>query len=249
MDTVHVFTSKAEKYARYRWDYAPEAVRTLIETSGISGQSTVADIGAGTGILTRHLAASAGRILAVEPNPAMRRLAKAALETFPTCAVIAGRAEAVPVADHSLDLVTVAEAFNWFDPAPTRAELMRILKPDGWLVKLHNSGTDAEMAQALDGVYPKETDTEALMPGLGTPVDFYFGGHDFLRQSFSFDVQDTWEAFLGALASASFAPDESSQYYAWFTRAVRGVFDRFNTDGLVTMHGITELCMGRIHSE
>jgi predicted RNA methylase len=52
MDPTEVFSSKAQKYARYRWDYAPQAIQTLFSVTQVSRESVVADIGAGTGILT-----------------------------------------------------------------------------------------------------------------------------------------------------------------------------------------------------
>ena len=48
MDSTHVFSTKAEKYARYRWSYAPEAIQTIFDVTGITDASVVADIGAGT---------------------------------------------------------------------------------------------------------------------------------------------------------------------------------------------------------
>jgi hypothetical protein len=48
------YSSKAEKYAKYRWGYAAQAIQTIFDVTGISSQSCVADIGAGTGILTGH---------------------------------------------------------------------------------------------------------------------------------------------------------------------------------------------------
>ena len=74
MDPTEVFSSKAEKYARYRWGYAPEAIQTIFDRAGITQESTVADIGAGTGILTREFVGRVGQIFAVEPNPEMRAI-------------------------------------------------------------------------------------------------------------------------------------------------------------------------------
>ena len=139
----------------------------------------------------------------------------------------------------------MAEAFDWFEPQPTRDEFIRILKPGGWLAKLHNYGTDKELGEALGKIYPQETDTLEIMPGKGTPMRFYYGG-DYLQQTFGFCVKERWNEFLGAASSASFAPDEDSPFYAGFEDAARRVFDRYSQDGLLAVHGATEVCLGQI---
>jgi len=74
METIDVFSSKAEEYAKYRWDYAPQAVQTLFDVTQVSRQSSVADIGAGTGILTKHFTGKVKQVFAVEPNAEMRQI-------------------------------------------------------------------------------------------------------------------------------------------------------------------------------
>ena len=76
MDATDVFSAKAEKYAKYRWGYAPQSIQTIFETTRIGKQSCVADIGAGTGILTRVFVGRVEQIFAVEPNPEMRAIAE-----------------------------------------------------------------------------------------------------------------------------------------------------------------------------
>lgn len=70
MQTHAVYSSKTENYARYRWDYAPEAIATILTTTGLAPDAVIADIGAGTGILTKHLLDHARQVFA---SAAMRR--------------------------------------------------------------------------------------------------------------------------------------------------------------------------------
>jgi len=86
----------------------------------------VLDLGAGTGKLTRMLAASGPRLLALEPVQGMWRVLA---EVLPEARVVAARAEALPFADGSVDAATAAQAFHWFDAAAAIAELHRVLRP------------------------------------------------------------------------------------------------------------------------
>ncbi len=246
MDPIHIFSSKAEKYARYRWDYAPQAIQAIYDVTQLSHQSSVADIGAGTGILTKHFLGKVKKVFAVEPNAEMRQFANQAMASDQACQIVDGRAEATTLPDHCVDLIAVGQAFNWFEPQLTRAEFVRILKPGGWLAALHNYGTSQEIGEALEKIFPPETDTLALMKGKGTPMSFYYGGNTFFKQTFAFTVQETWEQFLGGLSSASYAPDEDSPLYAGFVRAARGVFDHFRREDLFVSQAVTELCLGQI---
>ncbi len=246
MDSIHIFSSKAEKYARYRWDYALQAIQAIFDVTQLSLQSSVADIGAGTGILTKHFLGKVKKVFAVEPNAEMRQIANQAMASDPACQIVDGRAEATTLPDHCVDLIAVGQAFNWFEPQPTRAEFVRILKPGGWLAALRNYSIGKEIGEALEKIFPPETDTLALMKGRGTPMSFYYGRDDFLKQTFVFTIQETWEQFLGGLSSASYAPEEGSPLYAGFAHAARNVFDRFCTGNCIVSHAVTELCLGKI---
>ena len=246
METIDVFSSKAEKYAKYRWDYAPQAIRTIFDVTQVSHQSSVADIGSGTGILTKHFIGQVKQVFAIEPNAGMRRLAIRALGTYSSCHIIDGRAEATMLPDHSVDLITVAQAIVWFEPQPTKTEFLRILKPGGWLAILRNYGTDQDVSEALEKITPTETDTLTLMKGIDTQKSFYYGNDDYLKQTFEFTMQDTWEEFIGGISTASYVPDEESPLYADFECGAKKIFDRFSTVGLLILHGVTELCLGQI---
>jgi SAM-dependent methyltransferase len=239
------FSSKAEKYARYRWDYAPQAIETIFSITGLNEQKVVADIGAGPGILTRHFMGRVHCVYAVEPNVEMRGLAVRFLASDPTCRIVEGCAEATGLPDHSVDLVTAATATNWFDPLPARAEFLRILKPGGWLAIVRNFATNREVGEALEAVYPTETDTAELMKGIDTPKEFYFGRGDFQKFGFEFTISQTWDKFFGALCTASYAPDEDNPWFDGFEQGSRQVFERFSRGGFLISHAVTEVLLGK----
>jgi SAM-dependent methyltransferase len=146
------FDGAERAYERARPTYAIEALLTALLLAGCGDLGDVADLAAGTGKLTRVLQPHASTLVAVEPSPAMRRAFQLAL---PDVEVIDGRAEAIPLPDASLDLVTVGEAFHWFRPEPAIAEIGRVLRPGGALVVASNEWrTDA--APWLRHVFARE---------------------------------------------------------------------------------------------
>jgi SAM-dependent methyltransferase len=129
------FQAAADAYERGRPGYPAEAVGALVAALGIAPGRTVLDLAAGTGKLTRDLTATGAEVIAVEPVEAMRRK----LAAFaPAARVFAGTAEAIPVGDASVDAVTIAQAFHWFDARAAIEEIHRVLRPGGRLALVWN---------------------------------------------------------------------------------------------------------------
>ena len=127
------FSRSADAYDRARPDYPPAAVAWLAERLGLRPRRTVVDLAAGTGKLTRPLAATGAEVVAIEPVAEMRaRIGDAAARSLD------GTAEAIPLADASADAVTVAQAFHWFDGPAALAEIHRVLRPGGALALVWN---------------------------------------------------------------------------------------------------------------
>jgi len=125
------FGAAANLYERARPSYPQAAVDWLIAECGIAPASTVVDLGAGTGKLTRLLVPSGARVVAVEPIAEMRAHIEGA-------EVLDGTAEEVPLPDRSADVVTVAQAFHWFDHDRALPEIHRVLREGGRLVLVWN---------------------------------------------------------------------------------------------------------------
>jgi len=122
-------------YERGRPGYPREAVGWLLDALALGEGTRVLDLAAGTGKLTRELVGAGADVVAVEPVRAMREALAAAL---PSVRVLDGTAEAIPLADDSVDAVTVAQAFHWFDAERAFAELHRVLRPGGRLALVWN---------------------------------------------------------------------------------------------------------------
>src|SRR5471030_2826849 len=99
--TTERFSDRAETYAKYRPGY-PDEMLQFLETV-VAPPAAVADIGSGTGILTRQLLKSRYDVWAVEPNEAMRTTAERTLSGYPACRSIDGTAEATTLEDRAVD--------------------------------------------------------------------------------------------------------------------------------------------------
>lgn len=141
MNEVHAaasagFCRAGEDYERGRPDYPAAARDHLITTLGLHPGRTVLDLAAGTGKLTRALVSTGAAVIAVEPVDGMRaRL----IATTPGARVLTGTAERIGLDDASVDAVTVAQAFHWFDARAAAAEIHRVLRPLGRLAVIWNA--------------------------------------------------------------------------------------------------------------
>lgn len=248
MDNKKIYSSKAQKYAKYRWDYSSRAIQMIFDITNISKDSFVADIGAGTGILTKHFLGKVKCVFAVESNTEMLEIAKRSLGHYSSFTAIIGSAEAASLSDSSIDLITVAQAIHWFDREPTKNTFLRIMKPGGWLAILQNYGTNERLNKSISSISTKENGcifpTRKELPK-EIDMDFYYGHENIQRLSFPFSFQQNWEEFIGSLTSASYMPDEEDSLYQNLDHAARNVFDEYSVDGWLTVNGETELYIGQ----
>jgi len=132
------FGAEADAYERARPSYPPDAVDWLVDALRPARGGLVCDLAAGTGKFTRLLVPRLRGVdlVAVEPVAGMRDVLAASLPDVP---VTAATAEAMAFADGSLDGITVAQAFHWFDAAAALAEFHRVLRPRARLALVWNA--------------------------------------------------------------------------------------------------------------
>jgi SAM-dependent methyltransferase len=134
---AEAFAGIAEDYEIGRPSYGREPFDWAWRELGLGDGSTVLDLAAGTGKLTRELTGRGAHVLAVEPLAEMRRLLA---EQAPEATVLDGTAEAIPLADGAVDAVFVGEAFHWFRGDHALPEIHRVLRLGGGLAVVWNHG-------------------------------------------------------------------------------------------------------------
>jgi SAM-dependent methyltransferase len=245
------FSSRVENYARFRPSYPREVISVLEEECGLTANTVVADIASGTGLFTRMLLEHGNPVFGVEPNADMRRAGEEFLAEFRKFGSVEGTAERTTLPDHSVDLITSAQAAHWFDRDQAIQEFDRILKPGGYLVLLWNDrriegsalGTDYEQMVIRYGTDYAEVHRRDQASG-----DFFgplgrgkrvLGNH----QDLDFD------ALAGRLLSSSYVPHEGEVGHAPMLAELRRIFDIHQHSGRVRMEYDTKIFFGKFSSQ
>lgn len=235
-----LFSDKQQLYNSCRPTYPEEAIRYIRD---VVGEGTViADLGSGTGKMAALLAPWTGLLYAVEPNAHMRGVLRQNLAAFPNTRVVAATAEGIPLPDHSVDAIIIAEAYHWFDNAAAQAEIRRILKPGGRVFLLWNRFGGDPWDAERDEINRRFRTTPRQPRRTGPQrADDLFGKGRWQRLTFDNTLRQTLQRFLGGMSSSSFAPEAGTVDGEAFRAECRALFDRHAVGGLLTTH-ITTVC-------
>jgi SAM-dependent methyltransferase len=201
-------------YAQFRPTYPQAFIDYLCNKAGISKDSVVADIGSGTGILARQLLEVCAKVFVVEPNSDMRVIAEADLCGYTNFESIHGSAENTTLPNTSLDCITVAQAFHWFDRQRFKDECKRILRGTGKVILVWNCRDEAsslvcENDTVIRNHCPNFKGYSGGMRGEeneGDFMDFFTGEYD--KQVFRNDLTFDEHGFIGRNLSGSYAPKD-----------------------------------------
>src|SRR4051794_29397386 len=247
VDTKERFTDRVASYVKARPGYPPEVLDVLRKHCGLANTSIVADIGSGTGILARMLCEHAQSVYGVEPNEAMRKASLEFLTGHTNFIAVDGAAENTNLLATSIDLITVAQAFHWFDQQEARHEFMRVLKPNGFAALIWNDRktTGSNLAEAYEQLlldfgtdYP-----EVQSRGRASLENFErFFGHSEIKQATIPNSQSLErDAFVERAISASYMPNESHPRYQSMVKEAQRIFDENRTGGHVVLEYDTNI--------
>ena len=246
------FNGMGKVYSKYRPSYPLNFVDYLFTDVGMSQSSIIADVGSGTGILTRQLLEKGSNVYGIEPNADMRVIAETNLNNFPGFTSVSGSAENTTIDDNSVDYITVAQAFYWFDREKFKKECQRILKPEGKVILVWNT-RDNENELVIenyevnrkycpnfkgfsDGMYGKTNNDDFS--------DFFNGEYEtkvFLN-NLIFDM----DGFIGRNLSASYALKSNDAQYNDYVNELKKIYEKYSNNGQLIMPNLTRSYVGNV---
>ena len=247
MGNETIFMGKAEGYAAHRPSY-PKELLDFFETI-FPKNIEIADIGAGTGIFSKALLEKDYSVTCVEPNEEMGAIAQKLLAVFPKFELINATAEETGILDHSINLITVAQAFHWFDASLFKKECQRILAEDGKVALIWNYRDEST---ALIKDYEKINKELCLsFKGFSEGINHekitsFFKEDEYQILTFSNANQLTKEGFIGRALSSSYAPKATDYNYIKYQEAISELFDKYQIEGIINYPNITRLYLGNI---
>lgn len=245
------FSDRVENYVKYRPSYPSEILGFLAKTFGLNSIWTIADIGSGTGILSKLFLDNGNVVYAVEPNREMRMAAEHLLAAYPNFKSIQGQAEQTTLGDRSVDCITVGQAFHWFDRAKAKSEFTRILRPNGWVVLIWNDRR-ADSSPFLESyeelLETHATEYKAVKHRTVTAEEFHiFYDPGQIRLANFSNVQTfDFEGLLGRMLSSSYVPNAGQPGHREMLKALQELFNTHQVEGKVHIEYVTSLHYGQL---
>lgn len=246
------FNNLADIYEKYRPSYPEEYIKYIIKKCNLNEESIVADIGAGTGILTRQLLANNLKVVGVEPNLDMIRVLKK-LETNKNFKAIEGSAEHTNLKENSIDLIVVAQAFHWFDKQNFKEECKRILKTNGKVWILWNQLDETkEIVKEQKEVDDKYTNRFKQVTDILTSdkkekqIYGFFKDNTYETKIVDNPLENDKERFIGTNLSRSYALKKGDSNYNNYIKAFEDIFDKYSKNGKVIVPNKTYGYLGQV---
>jgi len=245
------FSERVADYVKYRPHYPIEIIDLFAAKCGLTPESVIADIGSGTGLLTKLFLDNGNPVAGVEPNLEMREAGEHYLAEYARFASIDGTAEATRLPADSFDFIVTGQAFHWFDQVKTRTEFKRTLKDKGTVALIWND-------RRVDSTSFLR-DYEDLLQTYGTDYNeinhknvqdaavfsAFFGG-EFFSSAFDHAQHFDFEGLMGRLNSSSYVPNKNHPNYAPLVRRAKEIFEAHNVNGRVVFKYDTRVYYGEM---
>jgi SAM-dependent methyltransferase len=238
-NTVERFSNRVENYAKYRPGYPVEMMSFFRDDLRLVQGSIVVDIGSGTGLSAKPFLENGNVVYCVEPNTGMREAAEEYLKAFDNFRSVNGTSENTTLENASVDVVIAAQAFHWFDPASTRREFKRILKPGGYVCLIWNErqlDSTPFLIEYEQFLLKYATDYEKVRHeniDEGKLASFFQTRFD--RRTFANQQVFDLKGLKGRVLSSSYMPAESDEPFQPMSLELAALFAKHARDGKITI--------------
>lgn len=251
MSIYDKFTSKATIYDKYRPHYSSELIDFVYDLCNLDAESVIADIGAGTGILSEEFLKRYSNVYCIEPNIAMLEQAKQRLMGYRKAVFINSCAEDTTLPNNSVNLVTVGQAFHWFDKKQFFEECRRILVDKGlvlltWNVSNSSSKINCAISDLNHKLLNKYRDYNSRDKENDMEYYSFFTSGDYGSYSFSNDLILNYENFIGRCLSRSYAPNSDDDNYEEYIKGLTDIFDRYSEDEKIKILNVNKAMIGSV---
>ena len=250
MNETKLFDGHAKAYTAGRPGYAKELIDCMYERYGVTKNSVIADIESGTGKFAAQLLKRGSTVFCVEPNGDMRRAAEQELGGLTNFRSVRGDAADTTLAAGSVDYITTAQAFHWFDVQAFRKECSRILKKDGRVFLVYNIRDESDpLNLELRAIYETYCPNfKGFNGGLreNDPriEEFFAGAYETVR--FENPLRLDRVTFVARSLSGSYSLMPGDVRYEEYLKAVTDVFDRCAKEGFVTISNHSVAYTGKL---
>ena len=250
MDTAGKFNDMALVYTKGRPAYADKFLVDLYEKFECSANSIIADIGSGTGKFSKQMLERGSYVYSIEPNEDMRNQAIIELGKYRNSCIIAGDSSYTTLQDDSVDFVTVAQAFHWFDTELFKKECKRIIKTGGKVFLIWNMrDMSSDFVQETYKIYKKYC-----------PQFIGFGGgiqkNDVRIKTFFDDKYERLEydnplyydrdKFISRSLSGSYSLKQQDTNYEEYVNQLNQLFDKYADNNVILMPNKTVVYIGSV---
>ena len=244
------FTGRVGDYERYRSRYPSQVIDILKDRCGLLPEHHVADVGAGTGMLSELFLQHGNSVAAVEPNDEMRAACEQLASAWPGLLVKKGTAEKTGLMAESVDFVSAGRAFHWFDAVRAGQEFRRILRPGGWVVLVTNSRVrdDSPQSVAFEGVlrdYGTDYAANLKRYQIDSTIEEFFRGGEFFKEEIAGEQCLTLDELIGFTQSLSVTPEAGHPKYEGMQAALRKFFAKWQRADAVTTPTACRMTCGR----
>ena len=239
------FSSRVENYIKYRPSYPLKIINFLKEERILAKDTVIADIGSGTGILTKLFLDNGNQVYGIEPNKDMRDAAEKNLQEYTNFSSLEGSAESTGLKEDCINLIIAGQAFHWFDVRGAKREFKRILKPNGNVALIWNNrgktGSDFDISYE-NFILKYGTDYKEVRKNEKN-VDLFF---NYQKETFYNFQELDFTSFKGRVLSSSYIPLADNPVFPKMILELEDLFNKHQRNGIIRIEYDTEIYLGKL---